>query len=85
VTHRVRGPGSFLRQEIERSGNAEEGRGFFLSLGWVLPTGIGVSFFHQGHELKTRIQLSRERRHLAEGAPRTTRILTIEHQLLLGG
>ncbi len=50
-----------------------------------LDTGVGLTFFHRGHEVQTRIQLSRERRHLSEGAPINTRILTLEHQLLLGG
>ncbi|TVP43796.1 MAG: hypothetical protein EA350_13100 [Gemmatimonadales bacterium] len=46
---------------------------------------VGVTFFHRGHELQTRFQLSRER--LAQGSPdgTSTLILTIEHQLLLGG
>jgi hypothetical protein len=46
---------------------------------------LGVTFFHRGHELQTRFQLSRER--LGQGSPdgTSTLILTIEHQLLLGG
>jgi len=45
---------------------------------------IGLTIFHSGHELQTRIQLSEERRPF-ELAGGRVRILTIEHQLLLGG
>ncbi|CAN5662896.1 hypothetical protein BH23GEM11_BH23GEM11_02970 [soil metagenome] len=46
---------------------------------------LGVTFYHRGHELQSRFQLSRER--LGQGSPdgTSTLILTIEHQLLLGG
>jgi hypothetical protein len=86
-----------------------EGRGWFLSGGWVLPgsaaeiavkhsearwdsavdatemeTAFGVTFFHRRHELQTRIQfILDENPIIASG--RKARVLTLEHQLLLGG
>jgi hypothetical protein len=47
--------------------------------------GIGLTFFHRGHALQTRVQLARERLFTGTANERSTRILTIEHQLLLGG
>ena len=109
--------GAWFEQRVDAEGNDERGDGFFLSAGWVLPSGwlpspldvelgvrhseavwdtsrdagpdeessVGLTFFHQGHELQTRIQFSRERLFAGSAAERRTRILAIEHQLLLGG
>jgi hypothetical protein len=46
---------------------------------------VGLTLFHAGHELQTRIQFSRERLFAGSAAERSSRILTLEHQLLLGG
>jgi hypothetical protein len=86
-----------------------EGRGWFLSGGWVLPgsaaeiavkhsearwdravdatemeTAFGVTFFHRRHELQTRIQFILEENPIIASG-RKARVLTLEHQLLLGG
>jgi len=46
---------------------------------------VGLTVFHRGHELQTRIQFSREVIFVGSAAERRTRVLTLEHQLLLGG
>jgi hypothetical protein len=48
-------------------------------------TSVGLTFFHRGHELQTRIQFSRERLFVGAPSERSTNVLTLEHQLLLGG
>ncbi len=46
--------------------------------------GVGVTFFHREHELQTRIQLHRLRTAPLSVLPSAT-VLTVEHQVLLGG
>lgn len=46
--------------------------------------GVGVTFFHREHELQTRIQLTHLRTAPLSVLPSAT-VLTVEHQLLLGG
>lgn len=48
-------------------------------------TSVGLTFFHRGHELQTRLQFSRERLFTGSATERRANVLTIEHQLLLGG
>jgi hypothetical protein len=46
--------------------------------------GFGVTFFHVGHEVQSRLQFTREQ--TPRGALiRSANVLTLEHQLLLGG
>lgn len=47
-------------------------------------TAVGVTLFHRGHEIQTRIQLIFEENPLLSSGGEA-RVLTIEHQLLLGG
>jgi hypothetical protein len=47
-------------------------------------TGVGVTFFHMGHQLQTRVQLHRTRTPPGSGIA-SGNVLTLEHQLLLGG
>jgi hypothetical protein len=47
-------------------------------------TGVGVTFFHLAHQLQTRVQLHRVRATAASAVPSGT-VLTVEHQILLGG
>jgi hypothetical protein len=47
-------------------------------------TGAGVTFFHLAHQLQTRVQLHRVRASATSGVPSRT-VLTVEHQILLGG
>jgi hypothetical protein len=46
--------------------------------------GIGVTLFHVGHEVQSRIQLARQSGPVGSPTQRGV-LLTIEHQLLLGG
>ena len=46
--------------------------------------GVGVTFFHREHELQTRVQLHRLRSAPLGVLPSAT-VLTVEHQVLLGG
>jgi hypothetical protein len=50
-----------------------------------IETSVGLTFFHMGHGLQTRVQFTRERLFAGSATERRTNILTIEHQLLLGG
>jgi hypothetical protein len=45
---------------------------------------IGVTIFHRRHEVQTRIQLILEENPILSTGRKAT-VLTVEHQLLLGG
>jgi hypothetical protein len=46
--------------------------------------GAGVTIFHRGHEVQSRVQLQRFDRPLGMGRLKTT-LLTVETQILIGG
>jgi hypothetical protein len=47
-------------------------------------TGLGLTLFHRAHEVQSRFQLTFEEHPTSAGGGRAT-LLTVEHQILLGG